>query len=337
MPMWCRHDLAMASYSFTIYTMLRNSETVDAASAEEMAKVLRAVSEPSRLRLLRLCYDQPTSVSELAAAVSDSEPNVSRQLKQLATAGLVRRARRGQRVEYLPVMDVGFAAEVVALLLSRLNATDPVLREARDRLRALESAGSMSRDGLVPSRLGRSLALALESMLGTSSADPAGSPPRLLVRVAHPELLDVLARRAATVTLRADTVEERAALQRWSADAAATAPDGDRAVFEIGSARQARHAAPFDVCIDAPRPGELQAPVQVAASLGRLRATLLPHGLLWCVVPYELLEQDGGAPPSRLRALLAAQGFECLTVAPLEADGRHVLVAHARVSKEGSA
>jgi len=151
------------------------------------------------------------------------------------------------------------------------------------------------------------------------------------------DLLDVLARRAATVTLRADTAEERAALQRWSADAAATAPDGGRAVFEIGSARQARHAAPFDVCIDAPRPGELQAPVQVAAWLGRLRATLLPHGLLWCVVPYELLEQDGGAPPSRLRALLVAQGLECLTVAPLEADGRHVLVAHARVSKEGPA
>ncbi len=301
-----------------------------------MAKVLRAVSEPSRLRLLRLCYDQPTSVSELAAAVSDSEPNVSRQLKHLATAGLVRRARRGQRVEYLPVMDVGFAAEAVALLLSRLDATDPVLREARDRLRALESAGAMSRDGLVPSRLGRSLALALESMLGTSAADPAVSSPRLLVRVAHPELLDVLARRTATVTLRADTAEERAALHRWSA-AAAAAPDGGRAVFGIGSARQARHAAPFDVCIDAPRPGELQAPAQVAAWLGRLRATLLPQGLLWCVVPYELLEQDGGAPPSRLRALLAAQGLECLAVAPLEADGRHVLVAHARVSKEGPA
>lgn len=296
-----------------------------------MAKVLRAVAEPGRLRLLRLCYDQPTSVSELAAAVADSEPNVSRQLKQLATAGLVRRARRGQRVEYLPVMDIGFAAEAVALLLSRLDPADPVLREARERLRALEAADPALRDGLSPSRLGRSLALALGSALGAPAGDTAAPPARWLARVAHPELLEVLAQRTATVTLRADTAEERAALLRWSEEAsrAAVAP---RAAFEIGSARQSRQAAPFDACFDAPRPGELQAPAQVAAWFGRLRAALRPQGLLWCVVPYELLEQEGTAPPTRLRALLSAQGLECLAVAPLEADGRHVLVAQARAS-----
>jgi len=318
--------------------MLRNStiiaEVGDTVSAEDMARVLRAVSDPGRLRLLRLCYDQPTSVSELAAAVADSEPNVSRQLKQLATAGLVRRARRGQRVEYLPVMDIGFAAETVALLLSRLDATDPVLREARERLRALESAEASVREGLLPSRLGRSLAFALGSALGAPPAESSATPARWLARVAHPELLEVLGNRAATVTLRADTAEERAALQRWS-EAALDAPGAVRAVFDIGSARQLRHAAPFDACFDAPRPGELQAPAQLAAWLGRLRAALRPHGLLWCVVPYELLEQDGTAPPTRLRALLAAQGLECLAVAPLEADGRHVLVAQARASKEG--
>jgi DNA-binding transcriptional ArsR family regulator len=308
-----------------------NSPSSEPVAADEMAKVLRAVAEPGRLRLLRLCYDQPTSVSELAAAVADSEPNVSRQLKQLAIAGLVRRARRGQRVEYLPVMDIGFAAEAVALLLSRLDPSDPVLRDARERLRALESADLAARDGLSPSRLGRSLALALGSALGAPAEDTAASSARWLARVAHPELLEVLAQRVATVTLRADTAEERAALLRWSEEAsrAAVAP---RATFEIGSARQSRQAAPFDACFDAPRPGELQAPAQVAAWLGRLRATLRPQGLLWCVVPYELLEQEGTAPPTRLRALLAAQGLECLAVAPLEADGRHVLVAQARAS-----
>ena len=296
-----------------------------------MAKVLRAVAEPGRLRLLRLCYDQPTSVSELAAAVEDSEPNVSRQLKQLAMAGLVRRARRGQRVEYLPVMDVGFAAETVALLLSRLEGSDPLLRDARERLRALETAGPTAREGLSPSRLGRSLALALGSALGAPLTHPAASPVRWLARVAHPELLEVLSQHAATVTLRADTAEERAALLRWSGSPSG-APAAARAVFDIGSARQLRHAAPFDACFDAPRPGELQAPAQVAAWLGRLRAALRPQGLLWCVVPYELLDQQDTAPPTRLRALLAAHGLGCLTVAPLEADGRHVLVAQARAS-----
>ena len=76
-------------------TMLRNNEILP---IDDIARMLRAVSDPARLRLLRLCFDQPTSVAELAAAVADSEPNVSRQLKQLATAGLLRRARRGQSV-----------------------------------------------------------------------------------------------------------------------------------------------------------------------------------------------------------------------------------------------
>ena len=81
--------------------MLSNSEIK--YDSEFMVRALRAVADPARLRLLRLCSDQPTSVSELAAATADSEPNVSRQLKQLALAGLLRRVRRGQRVEYLPV------------------------------------------------------------------------------------------------------------------------------------------------------------------------------------------------------------------------------------------
>ena len=85
------------------YAMLSNSEIK--YGSEFMVRALRAVADPARLRLLRLCSDQPTSVSELAAATADSEPNVSRQLKQLALAGLLRRVRRGQRVEYLPVAD----------------------------------------------------------------------------------------------------------------------------------------------------------------------------------------------------------------------------------------
>ena len=79
--------------------MLSNSTTQDSVA---LATCLRAVSDPARLRLLRLCADRPTSVSELSLATGESEPNVSRQLKQLATAGLLQRVRRGQRVEYLP-------------------------------------------------------------------------------------------------------------------------------------------------------------------------------------------------------------------------------------------
>ena len=111
--------------------MLGNFET--RLDADGMARALRAVADPARVRLLRLCADRPTSVSELAAATSDSEPNVSRHLKQLALVGLLRRVRRGQRVEYLPVSEAGFAADLLGLLLQRFSSDDAGLREARAR------------------------------------------------------------------------------------------------------------------------------------------------------------------------------------------------------------
>ena len=116
--------------------MLSNSTTQDSVA---LATCLRAVSDPARLRLLRLCADRPTSVSELSLATGESEPNVSRQLKQLATAGLLQRVRRGQRVEYLPVAAAGFAAELLQLLLLRVADDETPLREARARLRSMEA------------------------------------------------------------------------------------------------------------------------------------------------------------------------------------------------------
>ena len=115
--------------------MLGNFET--RLDADGMARALRAVADPARVRLLRLCADRPTSVSELAAATSDSEPNVSRHLKQLALVGLLRRVRRGQRVEYLPVSEAGFAADLLGLLLQRFSSDDAGLREARAHVAGL--------------------------------------------------------------------------------------------------------------------------------------------------------------------------------------------------------
>lgn len=286
--------------------------------------MLRAVSDPARLRLLRLCFDQPTSVSELAAAMADSEPNVSRQLKQLAMAGLLRRARRGQRVEYLPMTGGGFAAELAAQLLARIDPADPELREARARVRALEADATPQGDPLATSRLGRSLAVALDAAVGREL-----SGRRVLARVGHRELLETLARVAAQVTLRIEASAERSAVQAWLA--------AQGLGFEVRNTRQIRETAPFDVCIEAPRPGELHAPAQLVPWLARARACLADHGSLWCAAPYDLLEQGGVAPPLRLRALLDEQGFDCLTLAPLEVEGRHLLVARSRARPQRSA
>ena len=304
-------------------TMLSNSEIK--VDAEVMAKVLRAVADPARVRLLRLCADRPTSVSELAAATSDSEPNVSRHLKQLGQVGLLRRVRRGQRVEYQPAGEAGFAADLLGLLLLRLAPDDSGLREARARLRAIEAGARASlrgsaADWVVSSRLGRSLKVALGAEF---ERDVAGA--RVLVRSQHREVLESLlgARAAAPqVTLRAASKPEKGVLQSW------LEAEGLRA--EVLTSGEVRKIGSFDVCFEAPLPDEIRDSIQLTAALQRCRAQLVEGGVLWCVVPYEILEEQG-SPPSRLRALLADNGLDCLAIAPVEAEGRHVLVARGRV------
>jgi hypothetical protein len=249
--------------------------------------------------------------------VADSEPNVSRQLKQLATAGLLRRARRGQSVEYLPMIGGGFAAELALQLLARIDPVDPELCEARARLRALETGGATAAELLASSRLGRALAAALDVAL---SRDAIGT--RVLAHVGHRELLELLARRSSRVTLRIDTAVERTVVQRWA--------ESEGLVFDYRNAKQTRESPLYDVCVEVPRPNELRELAQVSPWLGRLRDVLGDDGVLWLALPYDLLDHDGIAPPLRLRALLDEQGFDCLTLAPVEAEGRHLLITRSR-------
>ncbi len=69
-------------------------------NASDLVAWLKAVGESSRLRLLALCAERDLSVSDLAQAVAQSEPRVSRHLKILCEAGLVVRLRQGQWVHY---------------------------------------------------------------------------------------------------------------------------------------------------------------------------------------------------------------------------------------------
>jgi len=287
-----------------------------------MSRILRAVADVARLRLLRLCADRLTSVSELAAATSDSEPNVSRHLKQLAEAGLLRRVRRGQRVEYQPVSGFDFSADLLGLLLSRLAVDDAPLREARARLHAIEAGarGSLrgsAADWVVTSRLGRSLRGALG---GEFCRDIAGAS--VLVRSQHREVLEALLkddqRGAHRVTLRATSKPEKNVLQSW------LGAEGFQA--EVLTSGELRAGGMFDVCLEAPTQGEVRELDQLPVLLQRARAHLSDSGVLWCVISYDLLEGQV-SPPLHLRSLLAECGIDCLSIAPVEAEGHHVLVA----------
>ena len=84
----------------------------------------RALGEPLRLEMLQRLEDGECTVSELARFVGTTQPNVSKHLNVLETAGLVRRDRRG--------------ANVVCVLAGRwvFELCDTVCHSLGERLRA---------------------------------------------------------------------------------------------------------------------------------------------------------------------------------------------------------
>lgn len=94
---------------------------------------LRAVAEPTRLRLLALCAQGELTVSELVRIVGQSQPRVSRHLKQLSDAGLLERFREGSWVFYRSAQE-GEAVEVVRRLVALLPDDDAMLALDRERL-----------------------------------------------------------------------------------------------------------------------------------------------------------------------------------------------------------
>lgn len=69
-------------------------------SADQTVEALRAIGEPTRLRVLSLLARDELSVMELSRVLDQSQPRVSRHLKLMADAGLIERFPDGARVFY---------------------------------------------------------------------------------------------------------------------------------------------------------------------------------------------------------------------------------------------
>jgi ArsR family transcriptional regulator, arsenate/arsenite/antimonite-responsive transcriptional repressor len=76
---------------------------LEVESAERLAGVLRALAEPTRLRLVSLIAAHPDAeacVCDLTEPVGVSQPTVSHHLKVLIDAGLLEREQRGRWAYY---------------------------------------------------------------------------------------------------------------------------------------------------------------------------------------------------------------------------------------------
>jgi ArsR family transcriptional regulator len=92
------------------------------AGAERLARVFKALGDPTRVRLISLVVAGPEAeacVCDLTGPVGLSQPTVSHHIKQLVEAGLLTRHERG-RWSYYRLADG--ALETLAETLSRLTA-----------------------------------------------------------------------------------------------------------------------------------------------------------------------------------------------------------------------
>jgi ArsR family transcriptional regulator len=74
---------------------------MDASQAESVASLLKALSDPVRLRLMStIAASEETCVCELTDGFDVSQPTISHHLRVLREAGLVDSERRGTWVYY---------------------------------------------------------------------------------------------------------------------------------------------------------------------------------------------------------------------------------------------
>ena len=67
---------------------------------EQLIHVLKALAEPQRIRLLKLCVSAECAVSELQQVLKISQPRVSQHLRMLCEVGLLEKFRDGHFVYY---------------------------------------------------------------------------------------------------------------------------------------------------------------------------------------------------------------------------------------------
>jgi ArsR family transcriptional regulator len=281
------------------------------------------------------------SVSDLARALAQSEPRVSRHLRILCNAGLLERVRQGQWVHYRLTRETR-ALSFIQGLLGQLDRADAAL--ARDRERARPQPGTPAEAAKsIESRLGR----ALRGFVEAHAPGQVGSV--LLVGVEHLELLESSVVLAGQCTAIAHSRRAAQSARAFAARHAITPSVLLAASPEGLSERDLQRAGgPFDaILLD-----HLASPESDLGSLLALsRRALAPSGQLWLFERYDSLAATGRSrsqpqrprgqkviehPLGRLRRLLNDCGLTCERLSPFEADGEHVLAALATVSVAAS-
>jgi ArsR family transcriptional regulator len=287
---------------------------------------LRAVAEPTRLRLLAILARGECSVSELTTILGQSQPRVSRHLKLLDDAGLLERFREQHWIYYRVASDTE-GGRIARQMLETLDPADPVLAGDAVRLRrvlddrAVRAAGG---DGAAETTVAEELLPLVSAELGER-----GHASLMYFGRAPDETLTGLARRARRVV---GMNPSRQVVQR--ARAVLHSAGLNHCVLQQGELAALPHpSGSFDVVVIDRVLAEAERP---DAGLREAARVLKDGGRLIVVEDFEALAERStdSNPLALLRAWLADAGLACSRLRPADVGGAHLLLAAAAPETE---
>ncbi|MGE0044158.1 MAG: ArsR/SmtB family transcription factor [Hyphomonadaceae bacterium] len=108
--------------------------------AERVSEALFAAGEPTRLRVLALLAKGEMAVGEIAQALGQSQPRVSRHLKLLTDAGLIERLPEGAWVFYRLAGEGSAERALADAALAALDGNDSTIAKDCERLDEIRAA-----------------------------------------------------------------------------------------------------------------------------------------------------------------------------------------------------
>jgi DNA-binding transcriptional ArsR family regulator len=110
----------------------------------KIADVLKAMADPTRLKILHCLHGGERCVSDILGAVGGSQANISKHLSVLKRAGLVDCRREGLNV-YYRIIDAGvftICSNVCDSLEARLDKAHQAVVAGRQEIEQQEAAGT---------------------------------------------------------------------------------------------------------------------------------------------------------------------------------------------------
>jgi ubiquinone/menaquinone biosynthesis C-methylase UbiE/DNA-binding HxlR family transcriptional regulator len=105
---------------------------------EDIVEIIRAIGEPTRLRILALLSHGEMAAGEMSVVLNQSQPRVSRHLKLLAEGGLIERRPEGAWV-FFKLAEQGSAGRIVASILAEVPSRDFIIARDIERLKQVQA------------------------------------------------------------------------------------------------------------------------------------------------------------------------------------------------------